>query len=379
MGIKEKFKNLWAYQPPSTDTLKQPLDGGNNFQVQQEFLARMNNLLSSIDTGNMNIDNVVYDEYFLMLFQKNYFVNLFDIETEDNDFKRVWNIFVELCFWFGEAAIINNGIEGVDNGTNLIPVYIKNKSYTPIGNIEKDFEYYLGAPILPMVGDTKFNFKNSDTWKLKSFKNKGDFVYGKWNSQGYGCWVWMYKFIKFQRELMFLTHNSAYLQKEIMFYKVNNKSVVNNEIKQLYNPKSNIVYEMGVNWEGDGKMENRWNVETPSNDKSMLINEVYDWHIQKYYELFGRRNNIDFKKERNITDEVNASQQQFDILINETRKFMEISLNELKTKFGKEGKFLIDIKNEKENEFYEEIEDKDFSKDRSDIRQNPKQGKDNSR
>lgn len=358
MSIKEKLKNIWSYQPPSKDELKQPLDGGNNFVVQQEFKARFRNMMESIDLSNTDLDNVVYDEYFLMLFQKNYFVNLFDIKTEDKDFKKCWNLFVELCFWFGEAAIINNGIEGMDDTTNLIPVYLKEKQYTPLGDIQKDFSYYIGAPILPMMGDSKFNIKKPDTWGMKEIKNKGEFVYGKWNTQAYGAWVWMYKFITFQKHLMYLTHNSAYLQKEMMFYKVNNKKTSDAEIKHLYNPKTNIVPIMGVNWDDDGSsLENRWEVDTPSSDKSMIINEVYDFHIQRYYELFGRKLNVDAKKERNITSEVEASQEQFDILINETKKYMEIALQECKEKFGKEGEFLIDYEKQMEEIQDESIDD----------------------
>lgn len=142
---------------------------------------------------------------------------------------------------------------------------------------------------------------------------------------------------------MYLTTGSAYLQKEIMFYKVNNTSTVDDEVKMLYNPKINIVPTMGINWEnGDEELENRWMTDKLSHDSTMTINDVYDWTISKYYELFGRKYNIDFKKERNVSGEVEASQEQFDILINETKKYMEIALKQCEEKFGKKGELLLD-------------------------------------
>lgn len=351
MSIREKLKNMWSYQPPSKDELKQPLTGGNNFQVQKEFQARINNMLSSIDIANDNLDNVVYDEYFLMLFQKNYFCNLFDIKTDDIDFHRAWIIFVELCFWYGEAAFINQGIEGIEDTTNIVPVYIKDKKYDAIGNINKNFEYYIGSAILPLMGDSKM-WKAKPQFDGKALVNKNDFVYGKWNTQAYGAWVWMYKFIKFQKDLMYLTHGSAYLQKEMMFYKINNTDTIEDEVKVLYNPKINIVPTIGINWDNKDKtaLENRWMSDKLSSDPTVVINEVYDWHMDKYYELFGRKHNVDFKKERNVSSEVEASQEQFDVLINETKKYMEMVLKECKEKFGKSGELIINVEKDKNND-----------------------------
>lgn len=354
MKIVDKIKNMWSYQPPSEDgkQLGEILTGGNNYSIKREFEARLNNMYSQIDLSNTNLDNVVYDEYFLMIFQKNYFVNLYDIETDDDDFRRVWNLAVETAFWYGDFAIINKGINGDKENSKLIPVYVANKSWDYIGNIEKDFEYQYSSRIIPMMGDSKMWSSSPDISKLgKLIKNKDDYVYAKWNTQGYGAWVWMYKFIKLQKELMYLTTGSAYLQKELIFYKINNTSTVNDEIKMLYNPKMNIVPTMGVNWDkSSGELENRWMSDKLSQDGSMLINDVYDWTIQKYYELFGRKMNIDDKRERNVSDEVQASQEQFDILINETKKYMEIALKECEEKFGKKGVLKIDvIKAEKDN------------------------------
>lgn len=342
MGIKDIIKNMWSIQPPEENNLTQPMSGGNNYTVQQELKARIRNLYQNPSFGNGDLENTVYEEYYLMLFQKNYFVNLFDIETDDQEFRMAWNMFVENCFWYGDGALVNEGIKDVENGSMIVPVYIKERNYNKLGYLDKDFEYYYTAQILPMMGDSKM-WKQKPDLNLKAIKNKSeDYVYAKWNMQGYGAWVWMYKFIKFQRELMFLTHGSAYLQKEIMFYKINNMDTVDDEIRTLYNPKINIVPTYGVDWSsGETKLENRWNTESLSTDRSMLINEVYDWFINKYYDLFGRKYNIDSKKERNISMEVEASQEQFDVLINETMKFMEMALKDCETKFGKKGTFKI--------------------------------------
>lgn len=71
--------------------------------------------------------------------------------------------------------------------------------------------------------------------------------------------------------------------------------------------------------------------------------------MDKYYELFGRKHNVDFKKERNTTSEVDASQEQFDVIINETKKYLEIALKECETKFGKKGRFKIDVEFDNRN------------------------------
>lgn len=349
MSFKDRIKNLWSYQPPSNpEDVKEPLTGGNQFSLKQELKARVQTMLNWFKRPvRQNSDSYVYDEYFLLLFQKNYFVNLFDIDTEDKDFKKCWNLFVELCFWYGDAAIINGGIDGLEDTTSLIPVYLKTKNFTPLGEIEKNFEYCYGAELIPLMnGDNKGNI---DKMKLKYRINTNEFVYGKWNTQCYGAWVWMYKFAKFQKDLMKMTHNSAYLQREILFMNVNNVGSVEDDANQIFNPDINVITQLGVDWENDGKMQNRWMVDAPSQDKTMTINEVYDWHINTYYDLFGRRRNVDFKKERNVVSEVDASQEQFDILVNETYKYMELALKECKEKFGKEGEFKYGGNSEKDN------------------------------
>lgn len=352
MNLKEKLKNMWSFQPKSEsgEKLGEVLTQGNSFTIRREFEARVNNMLNQIDLSNTNLDSVVYDEYFLLLFQKNYFVNLFDIETSDDNFRKCWNLAVETAFWYGDFAIINRGISGDKESTNLIPVYVAKKTHTPLGDIEKDFEYQYSSRIIPMMGDSKLQSKTPDIKHLGNLiKNNDDFVYGRWNTQAYGAWVWMYKFIKLQKELMYLTTGSAYLQKEILFYKINNTSTVNDEIKMIYNPKMNIIPTMGINWDKtSGELENRWMSDKLSHDPTMTINDVYDWTIQKYYELFGRKMNIDTKRERNISSEVEASQEQFDVLINETKKYLDVALNECKEKFGVEGVMKIDIEVEED-------------------------------
>lgn len=345
MSITDRLKNWWSYQPPSKEgELNQPLTGGNNYTIQKEFKARMNNMLNQVNLSNDNLDSIVYDEYFLMLFQKNYFVNLFDIKTDDIEFRRCWNLAVETAFWYGDFAIINKGVSGVEEGEYLVPVYVASKTHTPLGGIEKDFKYQYASNIIPLMSDSKMWGEKPDSKVIANLMvNKDDFVYGKWNTQGYGAWVWMYKFIRLQKELMYLAHGSAYLQKEILFYKVNNTDTVKDEIAMLYNPKMNIVPTMGISWDDENSaLENRWLSDKLSHDSTMTINDVYDWTINKYYELFGRKYNIDSKRERNVTNEVEASQEQFAILINETKKYMEIALKECEEKFGKKGELLLD-------------------------------------
>lgn len=358
MGIMDKIKQFGAFQPKSTSDIGDPITGGNNYTLRHELKARIDNLTNWFKQSHSrrNSDEFVYDEYFLMLFQKNYFVNLFDIETDDVEFKKCWNLFVELCFWFGDAAIINNGIKDLPDTTTLIPVYIKDKKYTPLGDIDKDFNYIAGGYIIPLIGENKGDVSKL---KLDYIKNvSDDFVYAKWNTQGYGAWVWLYKFIKFQKDLMKLTHNTAYLQREILFLNANNVDSIETDADQIYNPDTNVIVQLGVDWENDGKMNNRWMVDTPSNDKNMTINDVYDWHINTYYDLFGRRRNVDFKKERNVVSEVDASQEQFDILTNETFKYFEIALKECKDKFGKQGDFKF-YGRDKENDNGDMFRDKE--------------------
>lgn len=353
MSIKEKIKNWWTTQPESKDVLKQPLDKGNNFTIQKEFLARFNNMINSIDLSNNQLDDIIYDEYYLMLFQKNYFVNLYDIECEDKDFKKAWYLALEIAFFYGDFAFINKSI-GSEN--KIVPVYLVEKTFDEIGNLESDFKYQNAIDIVPLISSSS-NWKDRPDFKVKTFKNSFDFVYGKWNAQSYGAWIWLYKFIKLQKQLMYLTTSSAYLQKEVLFYKVNNTDTVEDEIKSLYNPKTNIIKSIGVNWENnDAKMENRWMCDKLSKDSTMTINEVYDWHMQKWYEIFGRKYNVDFKKERNVTSEVDASQEQFDILQNETKKYLQIVLDECKEKWGINAIFRID-KIQSENDEEQNITD----------------------
>lgn len=72
--------------------------------------------------------------------------------------------------------------------------------------------------------------------------------------------------------------------------------------------------------------------------------EIYDGMLDAYYHLFGIRNNVDYKKERNVSSEVQASQSFFDRMENEYLKMFKIFMKDFKNKAH------IEIKLKEEND-----------------------------
>ncbi|MBR2507993.1 MAG: hypothetical protein IKB98_00255 [Clostridia bacterium] len=62
--------------------------------------------------------------------------------------------------------------------------------------------------------------------------------------------------------------------------------------------------------------------------------EIYDGILDAYYHLFGIRNNVDYKKERNVSSEVQASQSFFDRMENEYIKMFKIFAKDFQKKAG---------------------------------------------
>ena len=109
----------------------------------------------------------------------------------------------------------------------------------------------------------------------------------------------------------------------------------------FFDPTNPFVVNLGVQEE----LSNRFASEDIASTKTGTdAIDYYNKLISIYYHLFGRKINNDVKKERNISSEVEASQENYDVVQSDWLNQFAIFIEELKQKSG------IDIWVEKENE-----------------------------
>lgn len=119
-------------------------------------------------------------------------------------------------------------------------------------------------------------------------------------------------------------------------YVENNENSTTDELNCLFNPILPYVKVKGINPVSDNRALIGNSIEEikVGSGNTKDITDYIDWYQNFWYSKIGRRSNVNEKQERNINSEVMTSQNNFDVLENELRDWLEIGLNQMKEKFG---------------------------------------------
>lgn len=291
-----------------------PLTGGNTRQTYIDMEIQVKKDLSNLNQIHLalkeNIDTHFkecnYDEWRLLNFQADYFCNVFPIITDSIEMNEMIQLAKRIAFLYGESAIMRD--EYTDK---LVVVYIKKieRSYT--GTM-------LSAAVAPGLSVLSKNLVKpnpSQGWNLKGERlSEKNFAYFRWDTLGWGAWYKFWPFIKQQDKLLKILGTDAYSYIKKFAYKVKDQSASKQEIDAYFNPANPFLIVSDF----DDDFGNRFHtMETKANATSMSLFDYYKFWEKTYYELLGRRLNTDAKRERNITNEVLASQNNFDVLEND--------------------------------------------------------------
>lgn len=319
------MSNIFKKEPPIT--------GGSFFESKQNLKARESvinsNLLAKKVDENvkkyLNSENFTYNLYFLLQQQADYFTNI--VQFRFNDKLLTENLYkvIRCAVIYGKAAIWWTK-EGI------IPYYINHIEYSP----STGKPVYMSCQLVDNVFSQKAlepNFKEWVIFDVKKDENAFDNVYILNSSScGFGGLIRWLPFLKQLEKLLTMLYVHMYSYIKFVLYDVKDTSYVDKELELFFNNELPFLINLG----DENLMRNKFKEFNFESSGKTALFEYLDKFLETYYNLIGRRYNVDFKKERNVSAEVDASQDNFDVLQNELKQYILLMLDWIKFKSGAE-------------------------------------------
>lgn len=283
-----------------------PITGGNRFSTQEEFKAifRMNQE-NELPETNKNIMKP-YALWFEILQIANYFGSLVNIKTENIELLRWWEKIQQLAFIFGLV-----GVEVVGNKLRIWG--ITKYSISDTGDYY-DLHGITWNNYLTMIGsNTPGSVNDFKGVKINAAKI---FVLSA-NMNNANVWLTWVPFLESRDVLLERLDEVALSQMKTLNINgiAENSEEATRFVRALKKPKTFIMNYSFI--DRDGKLNpNRLNVSTIDSKIGNLqdfINLV-DWYNEYWYHILGKRYNNAYKKERNISGEVDSANANFDVL-----------------------------------------------------------------
>lgn len=317
---------------------EKPITGGNTFTLYNLMEAIERNIQSrvrpkyiskAISKTNFTTSRT-YNTYWLLQFQADYFANLVDFKLDNYEVNRQVSICIRLGIIYGSACLWRVG-------NNVTAMYINNLELDEFGKPKK-VKMYRGDYVL-MSQSLDFK-KDGIKWVERDVTNDENFFIFIPNDYNLGGLIkWMPFLLQFENLLKMLnTHGYSYLK--TILYNVKDKNSLLDELELFFNPENPFLINTGDESVLSNKFK-EFQVHKESGDIDGLINYIKEF-LNFYYDLIGRRYNSDRKRDRNVVDEVNASQENFEILQRPIKRNINYLLEFVEQKWGYKNMVLND-------------------------------------
>lgn len=302
---------------------KQLMNNGNKFDVYTKMEVQEKlDLQSMKDYSNyasdiVNIDNVIQsiadfivnekniEPYFLLQYQANYFCGTCKFECEDLVQKNNIIQIIRGAFLMGCAGLYKE-----DNIYQ--PVSITQLEYDIAGEVNSCKILPLGLSLQKM-NEFKASI-NPDTlkgWRTLNKEQCKNLAIFQWGTMGYSAWINIWPFVKLQHNMLTMIIIHSYVFNKKWIYNLKNIATMKKEIELFFNPANPFIINLG----NMGDLPNRFSTEDiAKTSQGQDLLDYYNKTIAAYYHILGRQINLDVKKERNVSNEVEASQENFDIV-----------------------------------------------------------------
>lgn len=335
------------------------MSGGNLFNKQVEInskaevaksFTRVWNkpfIYSDIDVSeeiNRILNSYKINNYYLLKLHSKYFINIFNFEMEDMGIYFNIKKVLQDAWLNGRSGLLNK------NG-KFIPVHIvdiqKNELTDEITLIK-----YIPFGGYPIENQEKNDYKDLNTLELKD-KEIDNIAIMYWGTDAISAWIVYWPFVKLQNVLIQIMNNHSFIFNKKYAYKIQNKSVVKEEIVKFFSADNPFIMHL----EGT-TFENRFQIidNLDKLDPSSFI-QFYKELVGIYYNIYGRRNNNDFKQERNLVSEIKLTGESIDIIEKDFQDSFKYFIYQLK-KMGVKIN-LLDKKEENERVMKNEIFERD--------------------
>lgn len=256
----------------------------------------------------------------------NYFSNLFDIETENEQLKQAFKQFMKTLFWFGTASIDKKG----DN-YNSYGIVVQ--TIDPNQDIIK---YKTWVSNLSFMGNFKTSVEEADM-------SEGKGVAGKFNHAGIaGIW-WFARLVKdINMLLTSFRVNAIFNTKKIKYtVKNNNSKVIQEEIRTMFDPAKPFILSYNSLDTADAKNVIE-ELNSVGNFNSELVTQIKKYLGLMYAHLGIEASSTD-KKERVIGAEFEGEKIFAKLMLNEYKTELEMFIKRFNKKFKENIKLVSNI------------------------------------
>lgn len=306
MGFFKKRKIV--EQPKTEFNVEPPVTGGNEFQIRNELSVQ--DMINKATIPRLMVSKYrglvfekTYNLYWLLQFQANYFVSLFPVKTKDKKLNKLIYECFRVHFLYGNCGIYKKG-------DLILGLYEKKVHTDRLGEITK-IEFALISDLLAGQNIDTENLKATIT--LDKEELESSYARLRTTSIGFGAIVTWMPFIKQQESILKKIYMYSYVFHRKIAYKAGDISTSTDELDAFFNEDIPFYIELDADI-GTGNKFSSESIRQSGNSGVSELKEFYNFFIESYYHLLGRRYNVDDKKERNVTSEVNASQENFDVL-----------------------------------------------------------------
>lgn len=300
------------------DTFKEPITLGNAYNIDKKLKVQhdinINTMDVSIDSYKGRYTDQKYQFWNILNFHADYFQNLLQFELLGENNQELFNKILK-CFRY-QWLYGNCGIYKM--GDRLIPVYEIKRVNDGNGEPKK---IHLGLLNLIISGNELIEPKD-DEWKVINADDVNYCcLYG--NVNGFGAVVNWMPFIKQQTSLLKRIHTLSFILNKKLIYKIQDPAFTKKELELFLDDDLPIIFKL------DGITGNVFSTEEIQGLSEGVDATItyYEFFVKIYYELLGRRMNVDYKMERNIAAEVDASQSNYNILefdiITQRKQFLD--------------------------------------------------------
>lgn len=309
MGLFKKKKIGEIAANNDQFTSEPPITGGNSYEIKkqlevQDLINKATIPKLNLQRYTRNLEGTSYNFYWLLQFQANYFVSIFPVKTPDHKLNKLIYECFRVHFLYGNCGIYKKG-------DLLIGVYEKRVFTNKLGEITK-IEFAL-------LNDLVQNQNLADTttietcFTLNAEELEKNYARLRTTSIGFGAIVTWLPFIKQQESLLKKIYMYSFIFHRKIAYKANDLSTSRDELDAFFNEDIPFYVELDADI-GTGNKFSTQDIGGSTNGGVNELKEYYNFFIESYYHLLGRRLNVDTKKERNVSSEVEASQETFDVL-----------------------------------------------------------------
>lgn len=317
-----------------------PITGGNSFAVKNVIDSQSQFYKSTIPVSPGANDKYKYKTdgdslmncyplWYLLQFMADYFSNLIPFRFDSQFITEQCYKAIRTSCIFGNACLVNTVIGSDKKGNDIlapIAYYIANLKTDPYGiplklKVYPAGDLFMNTAVMEAYGD-KDKFKEEiSKLHFLDLDYKPDIYILNYSAGGWGGLTkWLY-FLKQLERILKMFYNSGYALTKSIIYNVSDRSASLQELDIFFSNSPFII-----NTGDDEILGNRFKPFELSSDSKMAIADYLNSFMEIYYALLGRRTNIDYKKERNITSEIAMSQDNYDILQNEFKTYITLML-----------------------------------------------------